>query len=214
MTLPYREIASDLTNANVRITNIVDDYGSGGSYLSEFLSLQGLIYKAKNANPTSADWCAVAGHIHVGIQLPVAVGTQAVEVQLRRVIAHVDRLVRGDCQVSLGGGGLGRGVLSMCGSPLRTGGRSELLLRGAPANSTSLMLLSGASKQQAVSRRIFWPASAAVVPLPVDARGEIRIPGILGGGGPFSIYAQVAWPDFRAPSGFSASNALQIRYLR
>lgn len=214
MTLPYREIAGDMGGARVPVTNLVDDYGNGGTYLSEYLSLLGLTYKGTHSDPSRPDWCAVAGHIHVGIQVPVAVGTQAVEVQLRRVIEHVERLVRGDCQVSLGGGGVGQSELTMCGSPLASGGRGDVFVRGIPANAASLLLLSATRQQQVLTGRIFHPAMGIAVPFVADAKGEWRIPGILGGGGPLSVFAQIAHADPRVLWRYSATNALQIRFLR
>lgn len=70
-----------------------DGYSFGGSFLSGFIAYQGTWYQARHSDPSAPDFCAAAGHIHVGTDVDLAVGIQAVEITLRALIAHLQTLV-------------------------------------------------------------------------------------------------------------------------
>ena len=154
-TLPANDIVAALNKAGVQINPRLDTYGTGGTYLSEFMSYHGIWYQGANRNPASANWCLAAGHVHVGTSTPVALGTRAVEVQLRTLIAHANRIVRGDCQANHGFGGLGTGYLTVCGKPLATGGSADLTLTGAPPSVPAILMLAATGQRASVLDRLF-----------------------------------------------------------
>lgn len=63
------------------VTNVQIDQGTSGNFLSGFLALHGLTYNAM------AEHNVAAGHIHVGIDLPVADAEQLIEVTLEAVLS-------------------------------------------------------------------------------------------------------------------------------
>ena len=74
------EAISTATSA-LGLTTVEIEHGTSGNYLSGFLGLHGLYY-----NHTHEDNVA-AGHIHVGIGLPVDDATTLIETTLETLIA-------------------------------------------------------------------------------------------------------------------------------
>lgn len=65
----------------------------GGAFLSGYIAYLGAWYHDLNAGPTAMFPNYAAGHIHVGTNLPLAVGEQAVRVTLRELIAFLDEIM-------------------------------------------------------------------------------------------------------------------------
>ena len=119
-----------------------------------------------------------------------------------------------DCQADIGFGGPGTATLSLCGGDLSMGTSADLLLVGAPANGTAF-LFAGAS---------FSPTplkGGQLVPVPwllqsvqsIDGAGEVLLAGVPGGGGPFTLYVQYAYPDGAQAHGVGFSSAIQADFL-
>jgi hypothetical protein len=118
------------------------------------------------------------------------------------------------CQIDLGFGGPGTASLSICGGDLSTGTTADAALTGAAPSATAFLVLSLSSTPTPFK-------GGTLVPLPVllqtasstDASGEIHIPGIAGGNGPLTVFAQYVITDASQPKGFAFSNALQVEFL-
>lgn len=118
------------------------------------------------------------------------------------------------CQTDLGFGGPGSAVLSMCGGDLSTGTTADLDLVGAASNATAFLFIGLSNNPSPVKGGTLVPVPVlAQVALTTNGAGEILIPGVAGGGGPVTIYAQYAIVDGAQTLGFAFSNALQIDYL-
>ncbi len=118
------------------------------------------------------------------------------------------------CQTDLGFGGPGTMALSICGGDLSTGTTADLLVTGGPSNALAYAFVGFTLDPTPV-------AGGQIVPVPptavkvfgTDADGEIFLPGIPGGGGPFSVYVQVVAEDGGQPFGYAISNAVQADFL-
>jgi hypothetical protein len=63
----------------------------GGAFLSGYLPFLAAGYReANNDDPFSPTSCLMSGHVHVGSQLNVGVGTQAAAITLREVIDQLE----------------------------------------------------------------------------------------------------------------------------
>ena len=118
------------------------------------------------------------------------------------------------CQVDVGYGGPGDSRLSLCGGDLSSGTTADLLLTGA-APGKPVLLLAGTA---------FNPtpfAGGHLVPVPflpaaalyADAKGEVFLPGIPGGGGPLVLYLQALHQDPALPAKIGISNGLEVEFL-
>lgn len=88
-TLPMTQIRDTVNAAGLGITAYIDSSNNVGGFLSEYLAYHGLWYKGIHSDPTDPAFCAVSGHIHVGIDTPVAAATIATELTLRTAIASI-----------------------------------------------------------------------------------------------------------------------------
>ena len=117
----------------------------------------------------------------------------------------------GTYQADLGFGGPGPMELSAFGGDLSSGTTVDLTLVGAPAFGQVFLVLALAGNPLPFK-------GGTLVPLPVDLlvpriagpAGTFVIPGIAGGGGPMSIWAQCVRLDPGQPAGFSFSNAVRL----
>jgi len=118
------------------------------------------------------------------------------------------------CQTDLGFGGPGTALLTLCGGDLSTGTTATLALTGAPAGAPGVLGVG----------TVFAPTpvlGGTLVPFPpnsitafvTDGSGAFTVPGVPGGGGPASLFAQCAILDAAQPFGWAISNALQIDVL-
>jgi len=214
-TLPAREIVAAIQSARIPVNPVICFRRDGGNFLSEFISYHGLWYQGLHYSPSDPAWCVAAGHIHVGGIVSVADATKAVEVTLRTLIEHVDRVVAGKCQASIGYGGMDVSFLKMCGSRLAAGGKADLEVDVGYAHAPVLLLLAPSGKPTAMfNRLVLKPPYASVLPFPTDNHGRLTIHGIAGGGGPLTVFAQFAYLDGQAPGGVGLTNALAIRFFQ
>ena len=214
-TLPVNDIVSAISAAGLGLTPFVCFTGDGGGFLSEFMAYHGVWYQSLHASPTDPQWVVAAGHVHVGGNVSWPTAMLAVEVTLREVISHVDAVVGATvCQSDLGFAGPGSATLSVCGEPLTAGAQADLLLTGAPAN-TSTFLIAGFS-----SNPTPFPFGGTVVPFPAavvlpvltDSDGEI-LQTLTGGGTAATVYTQFAILDASTPFGVGLSNAVAVDFL-
>jgi hypothetical protein len=119
----------------------------------------------------------------------------------------------GECQEDLGFGGPGTVLLQVCGDALATGGDATLTVNGAPAFAPMLI----------VAGLDFGPTpfkGGTLVPVPVllaipvsaNAVGNLLLH-VPGGGGPATVYLQVAAADPAQPGGVAVSNAVKLELL-
>ncbi|HEY8375953.1 MAG TPA: hypothetical protein VIK91_05665, partial [Nannocystis sp.] len=83
-TLPSRLPMDEIFAAAdaLGLTSVAIDHGTSGNFLSGFLGLHGLYYDL------TARHSVAAGHIHVGIGLPVADARALIEATLHAVLQH------------------------------------------------------------------------------------------------------------------------------
>ena len=118
------------------------------------------------------------------------------------------------CAADLGFGGPGASRLSLCGDPLASGQAATLRLDDAAPAAPAWVVFGGT----------FAPTplfGGDVVPLPgqlyflgsTDASGTLGFGPIPGGGGPVTLFAQVAHIDVAQPALVGLSNAVQVDLL-
>ncbi len=118
------------------------------------------------------------------------------------------------CQASLGFGGPGPSVLSICGGNLSLGTNATLKLTGAAPSQLAFILAATTSHPTPFAGGTLLPIPTAVlISLPTDSTGSLSIPGVPGGGGPLSIYTQIVYVDPTQAHGYGISNAIQIALL-
>jgi hypothetical protein len=115
------------------------------------------------------------------------------------------------CQTDLGFGGPGTAQLSLCGEGLATGQTSDLVLTDATPLVTSWMVLGLAAAPTPFKGGTLVPVPYLLAePMPTSDQGGVAIPGVPGGNGPLTVYAQFVYPDPTAPKGWGFSNALEV----
>ncbi len=119
------------------------------------------------------------------------------------------------CQPSVGFGGPGSAVLSVCGGDLSTGTNATVSLTGAPANTTAFAVFGLVNGQVAFKGGTLVPVPwLAFTPLTTNGAGAITLNGAVpGGGGPFSAWLQFAIVDGAQAQGFGLSNAVRLDFL-
>ncbi|MFO0985233.1 MAG: VCBS repeat-containing protein [Planctomycetota bacterium] len=118
------------------------------------------------------------------------------------------------CQADLGYGGPGDSQLSLCGKALSSGNSAHLLLEHAPPSAPCFMIGSVNSNPTSIYGGTLVPAPPfTIVSLTSNPAGKITVPGIPGGGGPFSFYLQAVIPDATQPKGYQFSNAIRGDWL-
>ena len=119
------------------------------------------------------------------------------------------------CQPDLGGASPGGGILSVCGDPLATGGSADLLLSGLSAGTSCWLLFAPGQTPLpfAGGTLVPDPSSLILLPFTCDNAGQVHIPGISGGGGPFTRFVQFVSHHPLTPSPWRLSNALQVDFL-
>ena len=153
--------------------------------------------------------------MHVGGLIDWPTAELATEVTLRTLITHVDNAVASRvCQTDVGFGGPGPSALSVCGNPLSTGGQADAHLFGAPP-STQAFLFAGLNFNPTplLGGQLVPTPPSLVLTLTTDSEGQVLLPGITGGGGPATVYAQYLYLDGNLPFGVGFSNAVAIDFL-
>ncbi len=105
------------------------------------------------------------------------------------------------CQPSLGFGGPGQSLLTICGGNLSSGTTADLTLSGVPAFGSVLLVASLATAPTPLAGGILVPVPVMLVlPLTGGAAGTVVLP-IPGGNGPLSFYGQCVHHDPLLPGG-------------
>ncbi|MCC6229055.1 MAG: hypothetical protein IT432_07510 [Phycisphaerales bacterium] len=93
-TLPMQGIV-DAVKASGAISNAYIDTGNGfgGAFLSEFIGLHGEWYNLQHSGVNDPYRNYAAGHIHVGIDTPLAAANMATEATLRVLTDYLDTVV-------------------------------------------------------------------------------------------------------------------------
>lgn len=92
-TLPMGQIQHDVGIANVGVKPVMDMYGGGGTFLSEYIGYHGLWYQSLHSSSSDPYWNVAAGHIHVGAAVTTAEGFAATQITLRTLIKYVNTIV-------------------------------------------------------------------------------------------------------------------------
>jgi hypothetical protein len=92
-SLPMEAIRDAVIESGYINNAYIDERGTGGNYLSEFIGLHGVWYNSLNNSP-DAEWQNFAsGHIHVGINTPLEDAIGATEVTLRELTRYLDTVI-------------------------------------------------------------------------------------------------------------------------
>jgi len=96
-TLPMESIRQRVDAAGLGLNVYIDDSSSdlGGGFLSEFIAYLGVWYQSLNRGVDSWGRCLAAGHVHVGVQVPLADATIAAEETIEALIDHIDDMIDG-----------------------------------------------------------------------------------------------------------------------
>lgn len=117
------------------------------------------------------------------------------------------------CQEDLGFGGPGAVQLSVCGETLATGSDATLSVSGAPAFAPMLLIAGLGFGPTPFKGGTLVPIPLLLaIPVPASAGGGLALT-VHGGGGPLTLYLQVAVADGLQPSGVSVSNAIRLELL-
>src|SRR5262249_5681176 len=115
---------------------------------------------------------------------------------------------------NLGFGGPGTSSLSMCGGDLSSGTTADLQLTGAPANEPAFLIAGLVNAPVPLKGGTLVPFPwTLLVSLVTDGTGQVLLPGIAGGGGPLTVFAQFVVTDPAQTLGYGFSNALKIDFL-
>lgn len=91
-SLPTDAIMNAVNGAGIGVDAYIDTTG-GGSFLSEFIGLHGLMHKINNGAPDAQFRTFAAGHIHVGIDTPLAEAEMATEISLEQLTGYLDTVI-------------------------------------------------------------------------------------------------------------------------
>lgn len=117
------------------------------------------------------------------------------------------------CQIDLGFGGPGNGILQVCGADLSAGTSSDLLLYNATASEPVIIVYSTSNNPSPFATGTLVPVPVVGIALGVtDPIGQFGFT-ILSNGGPLTAYAQAVYQDLSVPSGIALSNAVQLDVL-
>lgn len=110
-TLPMQNIVNAVNQAGLGINAFIDSTSTdlAGGFLSEFIGYHGSWYQSIHSSPSDPFWSVAAGHIHVGINTPVAAAELATQITLRQLITHVDTIVPAPSTGLMFGAGLWMG---------------------------------------------------------------------------------------------------------
>ncbi|MCB9898615.1 MAG: FG-GAP repeat protein [Planctomycetes bacterium] len=120
-------------------------------------------------------------------------------------------------QPSAGFAGPGPVSLAMYGTPLRTGGKADLRMSGAPAHAATLLALAFGELHLPFKGGVLvpdlTPGVGAGFVFATDAQGALLIPDVPGGLGLFDLWLQCLVQDAAQPLGFDLSNAVHASFL-
>jgi hypothetical protein len=178
-----------------------------------------LVEEAQQSSTTSG-WKGVVGMTVAELEksYDVAIfdldGDQAPDMVLGRCNEVSVWLSTMECAADLGSGGPGNARLTLCGEPLATGQSANLLLSGAPALAPVFLVISAESTPLAIlGGTLLANPPSAVAALAANPAGKVQLPGISGGGGPASAWAQAVILDPAQAEYFAFSNAIRADFL-
>ncbi|MAG58699.1 MAG: hypothetical protein CMJ83_20615 [Planctomycetes bacterium] len=117
------------------------------------------------------------------------------------------------CQANIGLNGNGNATLELCGGDLSSGTTADLRYAGGPPNSVAIFGYAASLNPVPAAGGMLFNPNPGIIIVPTDGNGEFVLPGVPGGGGPFSLWAQVAAVDPTVPGGISLSNAIRADFL-
>jgi hypothetical protein len=90
-SLPMAQIEAAIDAAPLPFDAFIDSTPLfGGNFVSEFTGYHGTWYQDLHSDPADPEWCIAAGHIHVGIDTPLASARTATEITLRQLTDYLD----------------------------------------------------------------------------------------------------------------------------
>lgn len=90
-SLPMASIQSAVAAAGLPLTSYIDTSSSfGGTFVSEFTGYHSAWYASMRQAPTDPNRSIAGGHIHVGIDTPLAAATTATQITLRTLTNYLD----------------------------------------------------------------------------------------------------------------------------
>ncbi len=93
-SLPMTRIRDAVAAANLGMASFIDTSNDfGGTFVSEFTSYHSAWYANLHASPADPAQAFAGGHIHVGINTPLAAARTATEITLRELTSHLDTLI-------------------------------------------------------------------------------------------------------------------------
>jgi hypothetical protein len=102
----------------------------------------------------------------------------------------------------------------VCGGDLSSGTTAAITLHDAPTFQTAFFAAGAASNPTPLLGGMLVPLPlVALLVEPTGAWGSVTIPGIVGGGGPSSLYVQCVYTQPALAQGFGFSNAVRIDFL-
>ncbi len=118
------------------------------------------------------------------------------------------------CQADVGFGGPGTASLEFCGGDLSSGTTADLRLTGGAPNALLILGVGPMSNPMPLFGGTMVPSPInTLIVDSTDATGAYSINGVLGGGGPFSVFAQAIIEDAGVTGGFAFSNAVRADFL-
>ncbi len=97
---------------------------------------------------------------------------------------------------------------------MSTGTFADLFLACAAPNKPGFVIASSSFNPMAFMGGTLVPLPAEqIIPIAINSIGEFEYPNIPGGGGPFTLYVQVAYFDPGQTLGVGFSNAIQLDIL-
>lgn len=118
-------------------------------------------------------------------------------------------------QPDLGFQGPGLGAIYMVGTELYTGGKADLGGLNLPGHAPCWLVASASTEFLPFKGGILVPriSTGALFAFQADAGGNLYVPNVPGGGGPFIVYAQMIVQDPAQAQGYALTNALAIEFL-
>jgi hypothetical protein len=93
-SLPMTQIRNAVAAANLGVNAFIDTSNSfGGTFVSEFTSYHSAWYANLHASPADPFQAFAGGHIHVGINTPLAAASQATRITLRELTTYLDSVI-------------------------------------------------------------------------------------------------------------------------
>ena len=162
---------------------------------------------------TSAADLSVGNHI-ITVTVTDSEGLSSTDITRVKITDRALPGVTVTCQTDLAFGGPGSSLLEVCGGDLSTGTTADLSLTGAAPSAPMWLLVGGVNNPTPLFGGTILPSPATnIFSAFTDAAGEFTMTGIAGGGGPASLFAQIAYLDAGQVQGLGISNAIRVDFL-